>query len=90
VLPALSNDQIQTLIKELKADGKIYKTGTTRSALWYPGSSDAIASVKKEHFDIQGKILDCLKKLNVIQTQYNGTIDRKRRKPRIHTNVKKV
>jgi hypothetical protein len=47
VLPALSNDQVQTLIKELKADGKIYKTGATRSALWYPGSSDAIASVKK-------------------------------------------
>jgi len=47
VLPALTNYQVQTLIKELKADGKIYKTGTTRSALWYPGRSDAIASVKK-------------------------------------------
>ena len=47
VLPALSNDQVQTLIKELKADGKIYKTGTTRSALWYPGKSDAITSLKK-------------------------------------------
>lgn len=47
VLPALTNDQVQTLIKELKVAGKIYKTGATRSALWYPGSSDAIASVKK-------------------------------------------
>ena len=47
VLPTLTNDQVQTLIKELKADGKIYKTGTTRSALWYPRSSDAITSVKK-------------------------------------------
>ncbi len=47
VLPALTNNQVQTLIKELKAEGKIYKTGTTRSALWYPGSSETITSVKK-------------------------------------------
>jgi ATP-dependent DNA helicase RecG len=47
VLPALTNNQVQTLIKELKAEGKIYKTGTTRSALWYPGSSETITSVNK-------------------------------------------
>ncbi len=43
VLPALSKDQVQSLVKELKADGKIYKTGTTRSSLWYPESGDYIA-----------------------------------------------
>ncbi len=43
VLPALSKDQVQTLIKELKAAGAIYKTGTTRAALWYPQSGNSIA-----------------------------------------------
>ncbi len=44
VLPTLSKDQVQSLIRELKADGKIYKTGATRAALWYPENTDAIAS----------------------------------------------
>ncbi len=43
VLPALSKDQVQSLVKELKAEGKLYKTGTTRSSLWYPESGDSIA-----------------------------------------------
>ena len=47
VLPALSKNQVQTLMKELKTDGKIYKTGVTRSALWFPVNSDSIASLKK-------------------------------------------
>lgn len=44
VLPALSKDQVQTLIRELKSDGKIYKSGVTRAALWYPADTDDIAS----------------------------------------------
>ncbi len=36
VLPALSKDQIQTLIKELKAEGQIFNKGKTRASLWYP------------------------------------------------------
>jgi len=36
VLPALSYDQIKKLIAELNKEGKIYKKGTTRAALWYP------------------------------------------------------
>lgn len=36
VLPSLSKDQIQTLIRELKAEGKIINKGKTRAALWYP------------------------------------------------------
>ena len=36
VLPSLSKDQIQTLIRELKAEGKIFNKGKTRAALWYP------------------------------------------------------
>lgn len=44
VLPALSKDQVQTLIRELKSDGKIYKSGVTRAALWYPANTDDITS----------------------------------------------
>ena len=36
VLPMLSKDQVQTLIKALKHQGAIFNQGTTRSALWYP------------------------------------------------------
>ncbi len=36
VLPALSMSQVQKLITELKREGKIYKTGITKAALWYP------------------------------------------------------
>lgn len=36
VLPMLSKDQVQTLIKDLKHRGLIFNQGTTRSALWYP------------------------------------------------------
>ncbi len=49
VLPALSKDQVQSLIRELKADRKIYKTGTTRAALWYPENNEAIASVNNRN-----------------------------------------
>ncbi len=36
VLPALSMSQVQKLIAELKKEGRIYKTGKTKGALWYP------------------------------------------------------
>jgi ATP-dependent DNA helicase RecG len=48
VLPDLTKDQVQSLIRDLKAEGKIYKTGTTRAALWYPVDADSIASEKEE------------------------------------------
>jgi ATP-dependent DNA helicase RecG len=36
VLPSLSHDQVQTLLKELKREDIIFSTGKTRAALWYP------------------------------------------------------
>ena len=38
VLPALSKDQVQKLIAELRKEDKIYKVGVTRAALWYPAN----------------------------------------------------
>jgi len=38
VLPALTMPQVQTLLRNLKSAGKIYKVGKTRAALWYPGT----------------------------------------------------
>lgn len=47
VLPALSRNQVQTLLKELKGAGKIHIVGRTKSGRWYPGrASDGIASVR--------------------------------------------
>jgi len=43
VLPALSKDQVQKLVAELKKAGKIYKIGATKGALWYPENMDSIA-----------------------------------------------
>ncbi len=37
VLPSLSKDQIKQLLKELKAQGLIQLTGSTKASLWYPG-----------------------------------------------------
>lgn len=36
VLPSLSRDQIQTLLREMKSNGKIMLTGRTRNARWFP------------------------------------------------------
>ena len=36
VLPMLSVNQVQTLLKEMKRDGTIYSLGKTRAGLWYP------------------------------------------------------
>jgi ATP-dependent DNA helicase RecG len=46
VLPALSRSQVQALLRELRAAQKIYKTGKTKAALWYP-VIEIIASAKK-------------------------------------------
>jgi len=45
VLPFLSDNQVKKLVAELKKEGKIYHTGTTRAALWFP-EPGAIASEK--------------------------------------------
>ena len=36
VLPNLSRNQVQNLLKEMKRDGSIFPVGKTRAALWYP------------------------------------------------------
>ncbi len=38
VLPALSKSEIQTLMRELQADGQVHHIGRTKAARWYPGS----------------------------------------------------
>ncbi len=38
VLPSLSVDEVKTLIKEMKKDGKIHVVGRTRGARWFPGT----------------------------------------------------
>lgn len=35
VLPMLSKDQVQNLVRELKLQGAIFNKRTTRSAFWY-------------------------------------------------------
>jgi len=48
VLPALSRDQVQTLLRELKEASLIHNTERTRAARWYPGPTLlAIAPNKK-------------------------------------------
>lgn len=47
VLPALSDDQVKKIVAELKKEGKIYKIGVTRAALWYPKTKNIIAPVKE-------------------------------------------
>lgn len=37
VLPSLSEDQVQTLLKELKTAGSIHVRGKTKAGLWFPG-----------------------------------------------------
>ena len=48
VLPALSMSQVQKLITELKKEGRIYKTGTTKATLWYPQGWLIITPLKEE------------------------------------------
>ena len=44
VLPALPRSQIQVLLRELRADGKVHMVGATRAARWYPGAAPPIAT----------------------------------------------
>jgi ATP-dependent DNA helicase RecG len=48
VLPALSDNQVKKVIAELKKEGKIYKIGATRAALWYPENKDSIVPIKEK------------------------------------------
>jgi ATP-dependent DNA helicase RecG len=48
VLPALSRDQVQTLMRELKANGRAHPRGTTRNARWFPGPAPAHIASKPE------------------------------------------
>jgi len=36
VLPALSRDQVQKLLQDLKREGRIHNLGYTKAARWYP------------------------------------------------------
>lgn len=40
VLPALSDNQVQTLLKELKRKGSIHVRGKTKASLWFLGHKD--------------------------------------------------
>ena len=44
VLPNLSRNQIQVLLRELKREGLIYVVGKTRAGRWHPGSFPGIAT----------------------------------------------
>lgn len=48
VLPALTKDQVQTLVRELKVEKKIYNIGKTRAALWYPEDMKTIVLPKED------------------------------------------
>jgi len=41
VLPALSRNQIQVLLRELRREGLVYSVGATRAARWFPGSGSS-------------------------------------------------
>ncbi|MBN1554266.1 MAG: putative DNA binding domain-containing protein [Phycisphaerae bacterium] len=48
VLPSLSYPQVQSLLQQLKSEGKIHKRGKTRAALWYPVSTmNPISEIKE-------------------------------------------
>jgi len=36
VVPFLSRDQVQTLLRELKAQGRVRSAGRTKGGRWYP------------------------------------------------------
>jgi len=39
VLPTLTHNQVQTLLREMKREGHIHSLGRTRAGRWYPGPS---------------------------------------------------
>lgn len=47
VLPALSRDQVQNLLRGLKREGRIHNTGATRAARWYPGTAPSEIASKE-------------------------------------------
>lgn len=51
VVPNLSRDQLQTRLKELKAEGRAHTVGVTKNARWFQGPKPEIAS--KEPHDPQ-------------------------------------
>jgi ATP-dependent DNA helicase RecG len=49
VLPALSRDQVQKLLQDLKTEGHIHSVGYTKAARWYPGRAPSgIAHEEKQ------------------------------------------
>ncbi len=46
VLPQLTRDQVQTLMRELKDDGKVSIPGTTQSARWFPCPLETVIAPK--------------------------------------------
>jgi ATP-dependent DNA helicase RecG len=50
VLPALSRDQVQRLLRELKTEGLVHNVGRTKGARWYPGfAPQRIASENEQY-----------------------------------------
>lgn len=47
VVPDLTRNQVQDLLKELRREGKTHPVGATRSARWYPGGETAIAGGRR-------------------------------------------
>lgn len=46
VLPQLTRDQVQKLLRELKAAGKVSVTGKTKSSRWFPGTASTTIAPK--------------------------------------------
>ena len=47
VLPQLTRDQVQKLLRELKTAGKVSVTGKTKSSRWFPGTGLATIAPKR-------------------------------------------
>ena len=47
VLPSLSANQVQNLLRELKSEGRIRVAGRTKGARWYPKNVSANAQIEK-------------------------------------------
>lgn len=47
VLPQMTRDQVQKLLRELKAVGKVFVIGKTKSSRWFPGTDPATIAPKR-------------------------------------------
>lgn len=47
VLPQLTRDQVQKLLRELKEVGKVFVIGKTKSSRWFPGTDPATIAPKR-------------------------------------------